>query len=231
VSWGKTAVRAKDSPGFIVNRVARPYYLEALRIIGEGLADVATVDRVMCELGGFRLGPFQLMDLVGIDVNYAVSKSVYEQFGRPARLTPHEFQGRLVEAGHLGKKTGQGFYDYSGDEPTVAFSSDAPPGTIPSECESAVRQFVEKAGVSAPPNEGYIFARILTGILNEAHLALEQGTAAADDIDLAMQKGTNYPHGPIAWSQQIGAEPWRAAFGATRGSFEYDAASIAAVIR
>ncbi len=231
VSWGKTAVRAKDTPGFIVNRVARPYYLEALRIIGEGLADVATVDRVMCELGGFRLGPFQLMDLVGIDVNYAVSKSVYEQFGRPARLTPHEFQARLVEAGHLGKKTGQGFYDYSGDEPTVAFSSDVPPGTIPSECESAVRQFTEKAGVSAPPNEGYIFARILTGIFNEAHLALEQGTAVADDIDLAMQKGTNYPHGPIAWSQQIGAEPWRAAFGATRGSFEYDAASIAAVIR
>ena len=171
------------------------------------------------------------MDLVGIDVNYAVSRSVHEQFGRPARLTPHEFQGRLVEAGHLGKKTGRGFYDYSGDEPTVAFSSDAPAAIIPSESESAVRQFAEKAGVSAPPNECYIFARVLTGIFNEAHLALEQQTAAADDIDLAMQKGTNYPHGPIAWSRAVGHEPVRVTFGATRGSLEYDAASIAAVLR
>ncbi|MGZ3952195.1 MAG: 3-hydroxyacyl-CoA dehydrogenase NAD-binding domain-containing protein [Flavisolibacter sp.] len=108
---GKTAVVCKDSPGFIVNRVARPYYIESLRLVEEGLADFGTIDRLL-ESKGFKMGPFKLMDLIGNDVNYAVSCSVYEQLNRPERLKPSDIQKQKVEAGDLGKKTGQGYYDY-----------------------------------------------------------------------------------------------------------------------
>src|SRR5262249_37757723 len=112
-SWDKTVVRAKDTPGFIVNRVARGYYLEALRMLGEGVADIAEIDGAMKAMGGFKLGPFELMDLVGIDVNYSVSTSVWEQLGRPARLAPHPIQADLLKRGELGRKTRRGFYDYA----------------------------------------------------------------------------------------------------------------------
>jgi len=109
---GKVPVLCKDSPGFIVNRVARPYYIESLRLVEEGITDVATADRLL-EATGFRMGPFQLMDLIGNDINYAVSCSVYEQLGRPERLKPSFLQQEKVEAGKLGKKTGEGYYHYT----------------------------------------------------------------------------------------------------------------------
>jgi 3-hydroxybutyryl-CoA dehydrogenase len=108
---GKTAVVCKDSPGFIVNRVARPYYIESLRLVEDGLADFETIDRLL-ESKGFRMGPFKLMDLIGNDVNYAVSCSVYEQLNGPERLRPSDIQKQKVETGELGKKTGKGYYDY-----------------------------------------------------------------------------------------------------------------------
>jgi 3-hydroxybutyryl-CoA dehydrogenase len=108
---GKTPVLCKDSPGFIVNRVARPYYIESLRLVEEGLADFETVDRLL-EATGFRMGPFKLMDLIGNDVNYAVSCSVYEQLNQPERLRPSDIQKQRVREGKLGKKTGSGYYDY-----------------------------------------------------------------------------------------------------------------------
>ncbi len=111
-SLGKTAVRVADTPGFIVNRVNRAFYGEALRLLGERSADVETVDRAVREAGGFRMGPFELMDLIGIDVNYAVSCSVYEAFFHEPRFRPHPIQRRMVEAGKLGRKSGQGFYAY-----------------------------------------------------------------------------------------------------------------------
>ena len=110
--WGKTPVIARDTPGFIVNRVARPFYLEALRLLGEGVADVPTIDRIV-RASGFRMGPFELMDLIGIDVNYAVTQSVYNAFFQDARYRPHPIQQRMVESGRLGRKTGRGFYEYS----------------------------------------------------------------------------------------------------------------------
>jgi len=112
LAMGKTPVFCSDTPGFIVNRVARPFYGEALRLLGEGTATAEQIDRIVRLSGGFRMGPFELMDMIGIDVNYAVTKSVYEQFFHEPRFRPHPIQRRMVEAGTLGRKTGLGFYRY-----------------------------------------------------------------------------------------------------------------------
>jgi 3-hydroxybutyryl-CoA dehydrogenase len=204
-SWGKTVVRAKDTPGFIVNRVARGYYLEALRLLGEGVAGVDTIDRVMKQLGGLRLGPFELMDLVGLDVNYGVSTSVWEQLGRPARLTPHPIQAELRDRGRLGRKTGRGFYDYSKDPPAPDVPAPARPPELPEAVRQAADDFARRA--SERPGSGlenYVFARILATVLNEAALALDEGVASSEDIDTAMRLGTNYPRGPLEWAGAIG---------------------------
>ncbi len=114
-AWGKTPVHARSTPGFIVNRVARPFYAEALRVLAEGGADVATLDAVMRESGGFRMGPFELMDLIGHDVNFAVTRSVWDAFFHDPRFTPSLIQQELLAAGFLGRKTGRGFYRYGDD--------------------------------------------------------------------------------------------------------------------
>ena len=111
-SLGKTAVESKDSPGFIVNRVARPFYGEALRLLGENSVDVATIDQLMRSVG-FPMGPFELIDLVGCDVNLEVSKSIYNAYFQDPRYRPHPIQERMVKAGRLGRKSGRGFYDYN----------------------------------------------------------------------------------------------------------------------
>ncbi len=215
--WGKTVVRAADAPGFIVNRVARGYYLEALRMLGEGIAGIDEIDATMKRLGGFRMGPFELMDLIGIDVNYSVSCSVWEQFGRPARLTPHELQARLVSEKHHGRKTRRGFYAYD-DAPAGSATSGAavaPPlpavvvprasFDLPPELYDSVRRFCDGATrVAGSITEQYILARVLGAIINEAHLALDDQIATAADIDTAMKLGTNYPKGPIEWATEIG---------------------------
>lgn len=178
-SWRKMPVLASDTPGFIVNRVARPFYGEALRLLEEGVGGVATIDWAMKELGGFRMGPFELMDFIGNDVNYAVTQSVFEGMSFDPRYKPSLTQRRLVESGFLGKKTGRGYYDYR------------PGATVPSPTKDA--------------NTGLlIFERILAMLINEAIDAVFMRVASAEDVDLAMTKGVNYPKGLLAWANELG---------------------------
>jgi 3-hydroxybutyryl-CoA dehydrogenase len=200
-------VRAKDTPGFIVNRVARGYYLEALRMLGEGVAAIDEIDRAMRQLGGFRMGPFELIDLVGIDTNYSVSTSVWEQMGRPARLTPHPIQADLLQRGQLGRKTKRGFYNYESESPLPLVRLERKALQLPDEVREAVAAFVSRA--TAQPSEeldSYIFARILATVINEAALESDEGVATKEDIDTAMRLGMNYPRGPLEWAEQIGYE-------------------------
>jgi 3-hydroxybutyryl-CoA dehydrogenase len=206
-SWGKTVVRAKDTPGFIVNRVARGYYLEALRLLGEGVAGLDVIDHTMRELGRFRLGPFELMDLVGIDINYSVSVSVWEQLGKPARLTPHPIQADLYQRGQLGRKTKRGFYSYEKEPPVPAMQAEQKPLPIPVAVREAVAAFVARAtDRQGTDTENYLFARILVTIMNEAAHAFDDGVATKDDINTAMRLGTSYPRGPLEWAEQVGTD-------------------------
>lgn len=208
--WGKTVVKAADTPGFIVNRIARGFYLEPLRMLGEGIAGVDELDRILKTLGGFRMGPFELMDLIGIDVNWEVSNSVWRQLGEPARLTPHPIQQRLVEQKLLGRKTKRGFYSYASDPPLPALPVERRSFELGEDVYKAVRLFNDHATEqSGSITEQYVFARTLAAIINEAALALDASVASQTDIDTAMKRGTNYPQGPLEWAEQIGRHSCR----------------------
>jgi len=180
-TWGKITVVVKDTPGFIVNRVARPFYSEALRIYEEGIADIPTIDWAMKEIGGFKMGPFELMDLIGHDVNYIVTETVWKQFYYDPKFKPALSQKRLLEAGFLGRKTGRGFYNY------------APGSVMPEPVKN------KELGQQ-------IFTRILVMLINEAADTLYLKVASAGDIDLAMTKGVNYPKGLLKWADELGIE-------------------------
>lgn len=188
---GKTPVEAADTPGFIVNRVARPFYLEALRILGEGAADAPTID-VALRNAGFRMGPFELIDTIGLDVNLAVSESVWEAFGRAPRYLPHALQRVLVQAGRLGRKTGAGFYDWTDGERGAPWARLAPDGTPRG---------------AKPLDADAIRDRVLATVVNEAASAVEDRTAGPVAIDTAMRLGTNWPDGPLAWGERLGLLP------------------------
>lgn len=208
--WGKTIVRAKDTPGFIVNRVARGYYLEPLRMLDEGVAGVDEIDTCLKRMAGFRMGPFELMDLIGIDVNYAVSQSVWRQMGEPRRLEPHPLQRELVEQQRLGRKSKRGFYIYSDAAPVPGVVVERRSFELPAKLYAAVRRFTDASaapGVEPPGGsitEQYVMARTLAAIINEAAHLLDEDGASEADIDLAMHLGTNYPRGPLEWAQAIG---------------------------
>ncbi len=180
-SVGKLPVITKDTPGFIVNRVARPFYSESIRLLEEGVADAETIDFAMTSLGGFRMGPFELMDFIGHDVNYRVTESVFEAFFYDPRFKPSFSQKRLFEAGFYGRKSGRGFYNYAEGVEKKAPSQD--------------QVLLEK-----------IYKRVLVMLINEASDALFLNIANKEDLDTAMTKGVNYPKGLLKWADEYGLE-------------------------
>ncbi|WP_330475897.1 3-hydroxyacyl-CoA dehydrogenase NAD-binding domain-containing protein [Terrabacter sp. C0L_2] len=191
-AWGKTPVRCRSTPGFIVNRVARPFYGEAQRIVEAGIADAATVDWILREKGGFPMGPLELTDFIGQDVNLAVGTSVWEQTGRDERYTPTAFQQELVEAGRLGRKSGRGVYAYAAD------------GSVDASAEGGEPDLELAGRLVGGPIATDPLARTLAMLVNEAVDLVARGEASADDVDTAMRLGTRYPRGPIEWGREIG---------------------------
>ena len=178
-SWNKIVVTAKDTPGFIVNRLARPFYGEALRIYEEGIADCSTIDWAMKKMGKFRMGPFELMDFIGIDVNYMATESVFIGLNHNPRYTPSPLQKKLLDEGKLGRKSGEGFYKY------------------------------KEGAINPEPNKDKklgkkIYNRILSMLINGAIEALHLQIGSKEDIDIAMSKGVNYPKGLLRWGDEWG---------------------------
>ncbi len=196
LAMGKTPIRARDTPGFLANRLARPFALESLRMLGDGVADAATIDRAVRLGGGFRMGPFELIDLIGLDVNLTIARSFYEQGGEPERWRPSPIQERLVAEGKLGRKSGEGYYAYG---------------------EGIERDPDPELGIAAPtldpgelaridPAGPEILPRLFAQIANEAAFALEEDVAAPADMDTALRLGLNWPLGPLQLTELIGVE-------------------------
>ncbi len=173
---GRTPIRAKDSPGFVANRLARPFFLESLRMLGAQVADAATIDRAV-RGAGFRMGPFELIDLIGLDVNLEIARSFYRQGGEPERWRPSPIQQRLVEEGKLGRKSGEGYYSYPRPASDDADAPPPPPGILP---------------------------RLYAQIANEAAFAREEEIASPEDMETAMRLGFNWPRGPLAITAELG---------------------------
>ena len=207
-AWGKKVVQASDTPGFIVNRVARPYYLESWRIVEDGFATVNEVDEALQLLGEFRMGPFMLTDLIGQDINVATTNSVWVRLDRPSRLAPSPLQASLVEHHHLGKKSGRGAYAHDGEgNATPAIILERNELEISDELTNAINAFcLEATRTSGSQLAKYIFSRVLISIINEALWAKSEGVASEQDIDTAMKLGTNYPKGPFEWAVQVGMD-------------------------
>jgi len=203
---GRTPIRCRDAPGFIVNRCNRPFALESLRMLGEGVAGHAEIDLVVREDGGYRMGPFELMDLIGIDVNLSVAESFYAQRAEP-RWEPHEIQRRLVAEGRHGRKSGAGFYEYE-DGKKVEVSADV---------DAATREL--------------ILGRLLAQLVNEACFAVEEGVAEPDDVDAAMKLGLNHPKGPFEWAREIGPATALATLDRLAGELDADRYRAAPVLR
>jgi len=201
---GRTPIRAKDSPGFVANRLARPFTLESLRMLAEGVADAETIDRVCRIGGGFRMGPFELIDLIGLDVNLSVARSLYRQGGEPERWRPSAIQERMVGEGLLGRKSGRGFYEHPTSPSGAPFSSlrgERRTGMDGIEVPTLDPGELARIDPAGPA----ILPRLIAQIANEAAFALEEEIASPADMDTAMRLGFNWPRGPLELTELIGA--------------------------
>ncbi|MFQ5430288.1 MAG: 3-hydroxyacyl-CoA dehydrogenase [Phycisphaerae bacterium] len=199
----KTPVKVKDSPGFIGNRVNRPFYLESLRLLETGEADVRSIDEAMKAVGGFRMGPFELLDLIGLDINLRVTETVYHDLGRPARFAPNAVQQSLVAAGHHGRKTGRGFYDHTNGDPTPAYETRLKNASSwqPRPALTAFAQMLDKPA----DRRLWLYARVFTAVMNEA-ARVADSIALPRDVNLAMELGFHYPEGPLAVADAVGLD-------------------------
>ena len=193
-AMGRTPIRAKDSPGFVANRLARPFSLESLRMLGDGVADAATIDRVVRLGGGFRMGPFELLDLIGLDVNLAIARSFFAQGGEPERWRPSPIQERLVGEGKLGRKSGAGYYEYG----------EGSPRERDPELEIPAPTLDPDQLAKIDPVANAILPRLFAQIANEAAFAREEEIASPEDMETAMRLGFNWPLGPMAITELIG---------------------------
>jgi 3-hydroxybutyryl-CoA dehydrogenase len=193
-AMGRTPIRAKDSPGFVANRLARPFSLESLRMLGDGVADAATIDLVVRVGGGFRMGPFELLDLIGLDVNLTIARSFFAQGGEPERWRPNPIQERLVEEGKLGRKSGEGYYPYDdgGERPADPELEITAPTVDPAQLAK-----IDPAGPRILP-------RLFAQIANEAAFAQEEEIASPEDMETAMRLGFNWPLGPLGIAELVG---------------------------
>jgi len=191
---GRTPIRAKDSPGFVANRLARPFSLESLRMLGDGVADVGTIDRVVRLGGGFRMGPFELLDLIGLDVNLEIARSFFAQGGEPERWRPSPIQEQLVAEGRFGRKSGHGYYDYSQEREPDPDLGIVAPTLDPAEL------------AKIDPAAERILTRLFAQIANEAAFALEERIASLEDMETAMRLGFNWPLGPIGIAELTGPD-------------------------
>ncbi len=291
-AMGRTPIRAADAIGFVANRCARPFSLEGLRLYGDGISAPEQIDRIVRIGGGYRMGPFELTDLVGVDVNLEVAKSFWEQSFHEPRWQPHPIQAKMVAAGRLGRKAGRGYYEYGDgahrpDDPaeppeaTVdkigyadprAIQTDdfdavnlAPPAlprmleplevgfvAIPDLARATLVEIVRgprttDAALSAAgtyfaslgkhvecvlrPAPGLVLGRIVCQLVNEAHFALQQDVASANDIDTALKLGLNHPRGPFEWCEEIGAETVVATLDALHAELGEERYRVAALLR
>jgi 3-hydroxybutyryl-CoA dehydrogenase len=191
---GRTPIRAADTPGFVANRLARPFSLESLRMLGDGVADVATIDRIVRLGGGFRMGPFELLDLIGLDVNLEIARSFFVQGDEPERWRPSPIQEELVAEGRFGRKSDRGYYDYEEDEepepdPDLGFEGPTLDPALLAKVDPAAEE---------------VLSRLFAQIANEAAFAREEGIASPRDMDTAMKLGFNWPLGPLGFTELIG---------------------------
>jgi 3-hydroxybutyryl-CoA dehydrogenase len=203
---GRTPIRCADAPGFVVNRCNRPFALESLQMLGQNVATHAQIDRIVREDGGYRMGPFELMDLIGIDTNLSVARSFYEQRAE-VRWQPHPIQERLVAEGRLGRKSGSGFYEYADGRKV-----DVPDGVDPELREA-------------------VLGRLLAQLINEACFAVEEGVAEPDDVDAAMKLGLNHPRGPFEWAREIGPDTALGTLDRLAGELDPDRYRAAGLLR
>jgi 3-hydroxybutyryl-CoA dehydrogenase len=195
-AMGRTPIRAKDSPGFVANRLARPFSLESLRMVGDGVASPARIDEIV-RGAGFPMGPFELLDLIGIDVNLTIARSFFAQGGEPERWRPTPIQEAMVAAGRLGRKSGHGFYDYGEGDPV--------PADLPSTVTSPPTSGEGRGGTGGGARvEAEVLDRLFAQIANEAAFALEEEIASPEDMDTALRLGFNWPRGPIEIAAEIG---------------------------